>query len=262
MPDYREIAPSPRLAAAIECFWIGHAAGGPHRVTPDGCADILFTGGDLQFVGPMTAWRDFPLADGQRLFGVRFRPGMWRALAGAPADRLTDLLLPMDDLWGARAARLAGQLAEARSEAQAIQAVESSMPALAEPGPLERALVWMERRRGAVSMDALAGHAGLSPRQLRRVCLERTGLPPKFLARVLRFRHALERLAVSRRALADMALDCGYYDQAHFINEFREFSGRTPTAPLVSPDAALDAAPADGRFFQSPADRVEVISAS
>src|SRR5580704_13933486 len=95
-PDYREIAPSPRLASVIECFWIGHGAGGLHRVTPDGCADILFTGGHLQLVGPMTGWRDFPLTAGQRLFGVRFRPGMWSTLAGAPAGRLTDLLLPMD----------------------------------------------------------------------------------------------------------------------------------------------------------------------
>ncbi|MGO9262567.1 MAG: helix-turn-helix domain-containing protein [Bryobacteraceae bacterium] len=223
-------------------------------MTPDGCADILFTGGDLVLVGPMTGWRDFPLQDGQRLFGVRFRPGMWSALAGAPADRLTDLLLPMDDLWGARAGRLAGQLAEARSAAQAIQAVEATVPAPAEPGLVERALAWMERRRGAVSMDELAGRAGLSPRQLRRVCLERTGLPPKFLARVLRFRHAQERLATNRRALADLALDCGYYDQAHFIHEFREFSGRTPTAP--------QGAHADGRFFQSPAMGGEVTSAA
>ncbi len=254
MLDYREIGPSPRLAAAIECFWIGHAGGGLHRVTPDGCADILFTGGDLQFVGPMTAWRDVPLEDGQRLFGVRFRPGMWSAVAGAPPERLTDRLLPMDDLWGARAARLAEQLAEARSAAQAIEVVEASLPAPVATGLVERALAWMERRRGAVSMDELAGHAGLSPRQLRRVCLERTGLPPKFLARVLRFRHAQERLAASRRALADLALDCGYYDQAHFIHEFREFSGRTPTAP--------QAAPADGRFFQSPEMGGAVISAS
>jgi AraC-like DNA-binding protein len=258
MPDYREIAPAPRLAAAIECFWIGHSSGGLHRVTPDGCADILFTGGDLVLVGPMTAWRDVPLEDGQHLFGVRFRPGRWSALAGAPADRLTDLLLPMDDLWGARAGRLAGQLAEARSAAQAIQAVEAAVPAPAEPGLVERALAWMERRRGAVSMDELADRAGLSPRQLRRVCLERTGLPPKFLARVLRFRHAQERLATSRRgapwALAGLALDCGYYDQAHFIHEFREFSGRTPTAP--------QATPADGRFFQSLETGDEVTSAA
>jgi AraC-like DNA-binding protein len=259
MRTYRELAPSPQLAAAIECFWLGHTTGGPHRVSPDGCADILFTGGRLQLVGPMTVWQDFPLAPDQRLFGVRFRPGAWRPLVGAPCDSLTDRLLPMDDLWGRRAARLAEQLAEAGSAAQAICAVEAALPAAQEQKPIERALAWMERRRGAVSMDELAGHAGLSPRQLRRVCLERTGLPPKFLARVLRFRHAQERLAAQpqdgRWALADLALECGYYDQAHFIHEFREFSGRTPAAPAPAP-------PDDDRFFQSPGDAAAVTSAA
>jgi len=258
MRDYREFAPSPQFAATIECFWTGQSTGRPHRVTPDGCADILFTGGDLRLIGPMTAWRDFLHEPGQQLFGVRFRPGMWSAIAGTPADRLTDRAPAMDDLWGARAVRLGGQLAEARSAAQAIRAVETALPPAAESGPLERALAWMERRHGAVSMDEMAARAGLSPRQLRRVCLERTGLPPKFLARVLRFRHVHDRLAASRgrnpgpmpTTLADLALDCGYYDQAHFINEFREFSGRTP------------AASADGRFFQSPAGALEVTSAA
>jgi len=251
MLPYREMAPSPQLAASVECFWTGESTGELHRVTPDGCADILFTRGALQLVGPMTEWRDFPLATGERLFGVRFRPGAWRAIAGPPADRLTDRFFPLDDLWGnARTARLAEQLAEARTAAQAVRAIEMALPAPADPGPVERAVAWMERRRGAVSMDQLAAHAGLSPRQLRRVCLERTGLTPKFLARVLRFRHAQERLAAHPAGLADLALACGYYDQAHFINEFRQFSGRTP--------AAL----ADGRFFQSESAALAVISAA
>ena len=172
-----------------------------HRVTPDGCADILFDGRGLQLVGAMTGWRDFPLTDGQRLFGVRFRPGMWGALVGAPAAAVTDRILPLDCLWGARAERLAGRMAEASSDDAAMEeAMAAVIPAPPPPGPLERALAWMERRRGIVSMDELAGHAGLSPRQLRRVALERTGLPPKFLARILRFRHAQQRLSAGQRA--------------------------------------------------------------
>ena len=259
MPEYREIAPSPHLAAAIECFWIGQAAGGPHRVTPDGCADILFTNGRLEFVGPMTVWRDFPLEPGQRTFGVRFRPGRWRAIARGsldPADRLKDLVVPLSDLWGSRTVRLAEQLGEAASVDRQILAFETALPIPADSNPVERALAWMERRRGAVSMDELAGRAGLSARQLRRVCLESTGLTPKFLARVLRFRYALQRLARDHRrpSLAELALDCGYYDQAHFIHDFRQFSGRTPAAAPITTG--------DGRFFQSPTDDAAVISAA
>lgn len=256
MPDYRELPPPPHLAAAVECFWSmrgrprGPGGEWVHRVTPDGCADILFDGRGLQLVGAMTAWRDFPFPDGQQLFGMRFRPGMWSGPIGAPAAAITDRILPLDCLWGSRAARLADRVAEAPSDAHAAEILAGAIPAPAASDPIARALAWMERRRGIVSMDELAGHAGLSPRQLRRVTLERTGLPPKFLARILRFRHAQERLAAGRRGVpssfAALALDCGYYDQAHFIHEFRQFSGRTPGT--------------DGRFFQSSAPAAVVSS--
>lgn len=73
----------------------------------------------------------------------------------------------------------------------------------------------------------------MSPRQFRRRCLEESGLTPKHLARVLRFRHAW-RMAHSAAALnwSAIALDAGYCDQAHFIRDFREFTRETPMAVL------------------------------
>ncbi|MBZ5617340.1 MAG: helix-turn-helix transcriptional regulator [Acidobacteriia bacterium] len=245
MAEYREIPPSPRLAQAVECFWtIRHA--GPevqHRVVPDGCADILFTRHHgsvaIAAVGPMTSYRDYPLRDGELLVGVRFHPGMWTAHLGVPGDRVTDEIVPLDGLWGSRARELRDQLAEASSLQQWTGLFEASVPSIERTGPVERALAWMADRRGCVSMDELANQAGFSARQFRRVCLEQTGLTPKFLARVLRFRHALSRVDSYPGEFAEFALDCGYYDQAHFINEFRRLSGRTPSSY------------ADGRFFQS-----------
>lgn len=187
----------------------------------------------------MTQYRDFPISAGSVLLGVRFRPGMWNAQLGVPGDRITDQILPLDYLWGSRAAGLRDRLAEAGSVEQWIGALEESLPAAETTGPVQRALAWMAARHGCVSIDELADQAGLSARQFRRACLAQTGLTPKFLARVLRFRHAQERVHAHPCAFAHLALDCGYYDQAHFINEFRELSGRTP------------AAAADGRFFQS-----------
>ena len=88
-------------------------------------------------------------------------------------------------------------------------------------------------------MDEVARQCGISPRQSRRTFLEQTGLGPKFLARVLRFRHAVAQASRAGGDFAGLALDCGYYDQAHLIRDFREFAGRTP------------AAYAAGRFLQS-----------
>jgi transcriptional regulator GlxA family with amidase domain len=64
---------------------------------------------------------------------------------------------------------------------------------------------------------------------LRRVFFEQTGLTPKHFSRVIRFRHSLSVLTSRKRGeWAQVALECGYYDQAHFDNEFRELSGYSP----------------------------------
>ncbi len=245
MGEYREIRPSPRLSQAIECFWAIEHGGQEalHRVVPDGCADILFTrsGGSvsLEAVGPMTAYRDFPIRDGERLIGVRFHPGMWTGPLGVPGDRVTDEIVALEDLWGSRARELLDRLVGTSSLEQWAGLFEAAAPAIEKPGRVQRAVAWMAECRGAVSVDEVANQAGFSARQFRRVCLEQTGLTPKFLARVVRFRHALARIHGHPGPSAEFALDCGYYDQAHCINEFRRLSGRTPSAY------------GDGRFFQS-----------
>jgi AraC-like DNA-binding protein len=247
MSEYREIAPPPRLARTVECFWAMQHSGPelPHRVLPDGCADILFTrdrgAASIEAVGPMTRYQDFPLTPGSLLIGVRFHPGMWTTRLGVPADLITDEILPLDRLWGGRALDLRDRLAEARSVDQSIRVLEQSLPPAEAAGPFQRALAFMAERHGCVSLDDMADQSGLSARQFRRVCLAETGLTPKFLARVLRFRQALSRVHQHPCAFAHLALDCGYYDQAHFINEFRALSGRTPTAATnVSAERSMD----------------------
>jgi len=83
------------------------------------------------------------------------------------------------------------------------------------------------------SIDCLSSETGISMRQLRRVCLERAGVSPKYLARILRFRRAAERIAAIAKHSgqpnwAQFAAACGYFDQAHFIHETRALTGSTP----------------------------------
>jgi transcriptional regulator GlxA family with amidase domain len=98
-----------------------------------------------------------------------------------------------------------------------------------EPGIVQKMSAYIVRRSGQIRVDDLAFDAAMSARHLRRLFLEQMGLTPKHFCRVIRFRHSLPRLRSSVRGdWTKVALDCGYYDQAHFINEFREFSGYTP----------------------------------
>ena len=97
--------------------------------------------------------------------------------------------------------------------------------------PSHNAIAHLAANGGRVRLDSLTDSTGLGPRQFRRRCLEETGLSPKHLARIGRFRDACSRMTPSQAVdWAGLALDCGYYDQAHLINEFHEFSGLRPTA--------------------------------
>jgi transcriptional regulator GlxA family with amidase domain len=97
------------------------------------------------------------------------------------------------------------------------------------PGLVQKVAAHIVANHGQVRVDDLAFDAGMSARQLRRVFVEQLGLSPKHFCRVIRFRQSLVRMRDTARGdLTQVALDSGYYDQAHFINEFREFSGYSP----------------------------------
>lgn len=240
MAEYYELAPPPRLADCVECLWVmcqPNESEVVHRVLPDGCADIVFTAGDsktsLHVAGAMTHFADFSILPGQSLVGIRFHPGMWAARFGVSADCLTDQLFSLEELWGKRARTLLDQISNARSAQQYASLLAASIPPGQALSPLQRALAWMRSRHGLVSLADAAWRTGLSVRQFRRLCLRETGLSPKILARILRFRYALSRVGAEAGLHASLAADCGYFDQSHFIAEFQRFSGATPANYLL-----------------------------
>ena len=206
----------------------------PHRVLPDGCADILFTAGSgtvtLQLVGAMTRFEEFPIVPGQVTVGLRFHPGMWAAQIGIPAERITDQAPALEELWGKRARTLLDQLSDSVTLQDCAAVLAGSIKSNHSLTPVQRALAWMRRRKGLVSLDEVANQTKLSPRQFRRLCLKESGLSPKLLARILRFRHATSKVWSDRGDYAGLAADCGYFDQSHFIADFQRFSGQTPAA--------------------------------
>jgi AraC-like DNA-binding protein len=237
---YREYRPSARLAKLVECFWTHETVGQTvHRVLPDGCADLLFTqtaaSQELIVVGTMTRARLFDLPKA-KFIGVRFRPGTSSLFMPVPGPELVDQRIPLREIWGPKTNQLQEQLGDCsvlqfitQIETQLIEQLDAHPGGVPFLNSTQRVLSWAEQQHGNVRIDDLADLAGLSARQFRRVCLELTGLTPKQLCRTIRFRDAVAQLTNDGRpGSATISLDLGYYDQAHFINEFRAFSGLTP----------------------------------
>jgi AraC-like DNA-binding protein len=181
--------------------------------------------------------------------------GVQAYLTPLGAERL--FRMPMGELanGGADLADLlddADELAERLYETQGWTARLALLEAYidrraADAPPPPREIEWSWQRLlgsdGAVPVASLAEEVGWSRRHLAARFREHVGLPPKALARILRFERAAERL---RRGadLADAALDSGYYDQAHFNRDFKAFAGVTPTQYRVTSVQDIQSVPA------------------
>lgn len=241
---YREYPPSPRLSSCVECSWSVETSAAVHTgVPPDGCLDIIFSPDfGLRVVGAMTREQAFLLGAATRIVGVRFRSGMARTILGAPVVNLTDSFVQLEDLWPQRGKELKTRLENSTSAVQQVEAFRHAVQLSGEPAnPVQRAIQAMCRFHGYICLDDLAWQANLSPRQFRRRCREESGLAPKSLCKILRFRRTRQLAqASSKPNWSRIAAEAGYFDQAHLIRDFQAFTGRTPMSVLSNtPPAPL-----------------------
>jgi AraC-like DNA-binding protein len=246
--SYRERRPVPALAGLVSSAWVQQVSPGArpymHRNVPNGCVEVRCRLGRVpELVGPLTRPLTETLAPGSTVVGLRFRPGTASGLPGIPAPELADLVLDAEHVWGRAAVAIGERLAScepAVAVASLQDAVAGRLAAPDGPDPMvAQAIRLMRTQAGDVApvREAL----WMSERQFRRRCLAAVGVPPKPLHRMLRFQGLLARIqfAVSRGGsrlsegrpgdgLAQLAVDCGYADQAHLSRECVRLTGVTP----------------------------------
>lgn len=165
---------------------------------------------------------------------VNFKPLGAHRFLGLPMDALAHRVVALEELLGAPARRLAEQLHDAPSWEARFELLDSLIAERFETGPEPSpGVAWTLRRLeetgGSVAIAALAAELGWSRRHLVAKFREQIGLPPKTVARILRFENVIRRLGEADGVrLAEIAYDCGYYDQAHLNRDFRDFAGTTP----------------------------------
>ncbi|MFI9330464.1 helix-turn-helix domain-containing protein [Kitasatospora sp. NPDC052868] len=178
---------------------------------------------------------------------VAVHPLAARALFGVPAGELAGIDLPAGDVLGPVGERLQHALRSAADWPERFAALDGALLRAARPSgrvPAEVLWAWQALRRsgGALSVAELARETGWSARHLQERFRRETGLTPKAAARVIRFDRARHLLAgpLPPPRLAELAVRCGYFDQAHLAREFRALAGCAPTAWLAAegPDTA------------------------
>jgi AraC-like DNA-binding protein len=168
---------------------------------------------------------------------LRLTPTGAHRLIGRPMHELVNETVELEEL--VPAARLTGRLRETHSWAERFDLVEAFLAErLVDQPPPSPGVEWswqrLRRTQGRVPIQMLARELGWSHRRLIARFREQIGLTPKMLARVIRFDRAVASLrAASHPALAEIAYECGYFDQAHLNRDFRELAGTSPTAFLA-----------------------------
>ena len=182
---------------------------------------------------------------------VRLTPLGARMLLGLSMAELAGRAIDVRDVFGAPGRELVERLAEARDRETRFRILDRALQrkladALPPPAGVEWAWQELRRTRGRRRIRTLADEWGWSPRRLIEQFREHVGIPPKSVARVIRFEHAVQLLGrAADRNLASIAAHAGYYDQPHLDRDFRSLGGTTPSEYLAR--RACVASPPDAR---------------
>lgn len=178
-----------------------------------------------------------------------------RLLTGLPMHLLTNAVLNVEEAFGPASGELLERLREASGWGERFQIIDRFIQArLLAASERPDAMLWayatLRRTTGAASIASLADALGYSQKHLIAQFREHLGLPPKTLARVMRFESAVRMIRSEHSPdWAQIVIDCRYYDQAHLIREFKQFAGMTPGeyASRLSPGDANIMEPAGER---------------
>lgn len=174
-------------------------------------------------------------AGGAHCMQVNFTPQGARLFFDIPMHEIALRVVHFEDILGSPGRRLTERLFEAGTWPRRFALLEAHIASRILPAVPPRALpmcIWdrIVETGGGVSISALAKEYDVSRKHLSVSFREAVGLAPKPYAQILRFQQAARRIALPPEpSWSALALDCGYYDQAHFNRDFRRFSGYSPT---------------------------------
>jgi AraC-like DNA-binding protein len=171
------------------------------------------------------------------MMGVHFKPGGNAPFFALPAGELHNQRISLDEVWQGRAAELRDRLLESPTVESRFGVLEQFL--LMVMKPLDRytaiamALQKFEREP-TTRVSEVTDKIGFSTRHFNQLFRDRVGLTPKLFCRVRRLQQVLDLVSGKDRVdWADIAIACGYFDQAHFIHDFRMFANCTPAEYLV-----------------------------
>jgi len=199
--------------------------------------------------GVRTEFITIPSGKHAAMFIISFKKGMAYPFFPLPMNEMTDRVVDADLLWGNDFALLRERLLEIGKIDLKFAAAEKFLletfrNRLVLNAAVEYALAEIIRRPDQISLARLNQEIGYSQKHFIGMFRRQVGIAPKPYLKIIRFQKAIRAIEQRQKVNWSMiAQDCGFYDQAHFINDFKSFSGFTPDEYVRSKNDVLNYVP-------------------
>ena len=266
--NYKTFQPHSDLKSLVKCYWILEVPAGSNsvrqRIVPDGCIEMAFILGDD--IKRFTSEDNFILQPramvlGQTIepfyiqptgyvntFAIRFYPYGFANFVSTPISNLANTETPIEDLFGETPSKeLEQKIILAKDTRQRIEIIQKFLlDKLSEKTIIDNIVKTtvdtLLSTKGSSSINVILKEDLSKRRQLERKFLKQIGISPKQLGKVIRLQTALKMLLDQKTGtLTRIAYESEYYDQAHFIKDFKEFTGTNPKDFLEDGEMTLSA---------------------
>jgi AraC-like DNA-binding protein len=250
------VRPSPILAPFIKQYWMVRnqlPSGDSYiqRIVPNGLMELSFyLGSKPKFIkngnqhvldnslltGQLLNFFDVEISDTLDLFSISFQPQGAMRLFDLPLNELINETISYKSIFGSAISAIEERLFYADTFEDRVKVIEyflyEKLVKKHDYTDLQRidsCVMMINNSHGNIRVEDLASETCLSRKQFERVFLKSVGISPKQFLRVVRFQNAIyQKQLNAKQSLTNLALDCGYYDQSHMINDFKSLSGTPP----------------------------------
>lgn len=250
--EYTTIKPSAHLAGIVRYFWILESRESyTHISMPDACSELIFhfRGRFIELLndgreqpsftagvhGQSRQARKFEINCEFGILGAYLYPQAIPVLFNCSTPEVSNQMVDLNLLIGTEGKLLEDAIANAADNAERVTLLEAFISRRYSRKnkkilPVFHTIQTIIDQKGLVKIKDMAKEVFLSERQFKRQFYQYAGFSPKLYARIVRFQSAMELYGQKCKSLTAIALECGYYDQSHFISDFTEFAGISPKA--------------------------------
>ncbi len=251
--DYKIFSPNDKLSKYIKCYWSleNQDDSVPHsreRIFPDGCIELIFNYGDLfvtynpngeaeeqpkNFIhGQLKKFIEVQGMGKIGVFSIRFQPAGLQPFIDSDISQFTGIFTEVSNIWK-EGNLLEKEMSSCKNNEERISVIEKFLEKRLKNSPnnadIECCVNEIIQSDGMISIEKLSDDLKIGRRHLERKFLSNVGLSLKLFSRIIRFNNALQLIENKDfRNFTNVAHDGGFYDQAHFIKDFKYFTGLNP----------------------------------